>query len=211
MAHHEEQPNAIESVLELLSEHGLGHMADAMQTLLNEAMGLERSAFLRATPGERTDDRAGYANGFTGKAIRTRVGELSLRIPQVCSSDCLNTIPDMVGGSTASAARDPHDRWIPAPAPCCATIGGAPEAAAPSCPARASCSQSEFPKLEARHFRTTMIHTKSLILMPLFMTLAGTPATAVFETMLLITTAFAPITTSLPITTSPKTFAPAPI
>jgi len=35
MAHHEEQPTAIESVLELLSEHGLGRMADAMQTLLN--------------------------------------------------------------------------------------------------------------------------------------------------------------------------------
>ncbi len=29
MAHHEEQPTAIESVLELLNEHGLGAMADA--------------------------------------------------------------------------------------------------------------------------------------------------------------------------------------
>ena len=38
MAHHEEQPTAIESVLELLSEHGLGAMAEAMQTLPNEAM-----------------------------------------------------------------------------------------------------------------------------------------------------------------------------
>jgi hypothetical protein len=50
MTHHEEQPTAIESVLELLSEHGLGAMAKAkaMQTLLNEAMKLERSEFLRA-------------------------------------------------------------------------------------------------------------------------------------------------------------------
>ena len=61
MAHHEEHPTAIESVLELLSEHGLGRMVEAMQTLLNEAMKLERSAFLRAGPGERTDDRTGYA------------------------------------------------------------------------------------------------------------------------------------------------------
>jgi hypothetical protein len=52
MAHHEEQPTAIESVVELLSEHGLGAMAEAMQTLLNEAMKLERSEFLRAAPGE---------------------------------------------------------------------------------------------------------------------------------------------------------------
>ena len=67
MAHHEEQPTAIESVLELLSEHGLGAMAEAMQTLLNEAMKLERSEFLRAAPGERTDERTGYANGFKDK------------------------------------------------------------------------------------------------------------------------------------------------
>ncbi len=83
MAHHEEQPTAIESVLELLSEHGLGAMADAMQTLLNEAMKLERAAFLGAAPGERTGERTGYANGFKGKALRTRVGELALRVPQV--------------------------------------------------------------------------------------------------------------------------------
>ena len=62
MAHHEEQPTAIESVLELLNEHGLGAMAEAMQTLLNEAMKIERGAFLRASPGERTDERTGYAS-----------------------------------------------------------------------------------------------------------------------------------------------------
>jgi hypothetical protein len=60
MAHHEEQPTAIESVLELLSEHGLGAMAEAMQTLLNEAMKLERSDFLLASrrASERTIVRA---------------------------------------------------------------------------------------------------------------------------------------------------------
>jgi len=83
MAHHEEQITAIESVLEVLSEHGLGAMAEAMQTLLNEAMKLERSEFLRAAPGERTDERTGYANGFKDKSLRTRVGELALRVPQV--------------------------------------------------------------------------------------------------------------------------------
>jgi hypothetical protein len=63
MAHHGEQPTAIESVLEMLSEHRLGAMAEAMRTLLNEAMKLERSEFLRAAPGERTDEGTGYANG----------------------------------------------------------------------------------------------------------------------------------------------------
>lgn len=82
MARHEEQPTAIESVLELLSENGLGAMAKAMETLLNEAMKLERSEFLRAAPGERTEERTGYANGFKAKTMRTRVGELALRVPQ---------------------------------------------------------------------------------------------------------------------------------
>ena len=82
MAHHEKQATAIESVLELLSEHGLGRMAEAMQTLLNEAMKLERSEFLRAAPGERTDERTGYANGFKPKTFNSRLGRLELQVPQ---------------------------------------------------------------------------------------------------------------------------------
>jgi 2-oxo-4-hydroxy-4-carboxy--5-ureidoimidazoline (OHCU) decarboxylase len=50
MLHHKEHPTTIERVLELLSEHRLGAVADAMQTLLNEAMKVERSEFLRASP-----------------------------------------------------------------------------------------------------------------------------------------------------------------
>jgi putative transposase len=83
MAHHEGEATAIERVMEVLSEQGFEGMAEAMQTLLNEAMKLERSEFLRASPGERTNDRTGYANGFKGKGMRTRLGELALRVPQV--------------------------------------------------------------------------------------------------------------------------------
>jgi transposase-like protein len=67
MARPEDQPTAIESVLELLSEHGLGAMAEAMQTLLNEAMKLEQIEFLRAAPGERNEQC-----GATRTASRTR-------------------------------------------------------------------------------------------------------------------------------------------
>ena len=83
MAHHENEATALEQVLEVLSEHGLGGMAQAMETLLNEAMRLERSAFLGASPGERSSERVGHANGFKDKSLRSRVGTLSLRIPQV--------------------------------------------------------------------------------------------------------------------------------
>ena len=82
MAHHEGEATAIERVMEVLSDQGFEGMAEAMQTLLNEAMKLERVAFLGAAPGERTDERTGYANGFKDKTMRTRVGELALRVPQ---------------------------------------------------------------------------------------------------------------------------------
>ena len=84
MAHHDEERSpAIERVLEVLTENGLGAMASAMQTLMNEAMKLERSEFLRASPGERTAERVAHANGFKDKHVRSRVGELLLRVPQV--------------------------------------------------------------------------------------------------------------------------------
>ncbi len=83
MAHHEDEATAIERVLAVLSEHGLDAMAAAMQTLMNEAMKLERTEFLRAAPGERTSERIGHANGFKDKTVRSRVGELALKIPQV--------------------------------------------------------------------------------------------------------------------------------
>jgi len=83
MAHHEDQATPIEHVLEVLTEHGLEGMAEAIQTLMNAAMKLERSEFLRAAPGERSDERIGHANGFKGKRVKSRVGELALRVPQV--------------------------------------------------------------------------------------------------------------------------------
>jgi transposase-like protein len=84
MAHHGENSNsAIEQVLEILTEHGLEAMATAMQTLMNEAMKIERSEFLRASPGERSSERIGHANEFKPKSVRSRVGEFALRVPQL--------------------------------------------------------------------------------------------------------------------------------
>jgi transposase-like protein len=69
--------------MEVLIENGLEGMAAAMEVVFNEAMKLERSDFLRAGPHERTSDRRGYANGYKDKKVRSRVGELALKIPQV--------------------------------------------------------------------------------------------------------------------------------
>jgi putative transposase len=83
MTHHEPDATSIAAALELLSEHGFDRMADALQLLLNEAMEIERSEYLKAGPYERTEDRRGYGNGFKAKRIKSRLGELELRIPKV--------------------------------------------------------------------------------------------------------------------------------
>ena len=80
---HREQSSAFETVLGILSEEGFEGMATAIELLVNEAMQLERGAFLGARPYERNESRRGYANGFKRKRVKTRVGELDLRVPQV--------------------------------------------------------------------------------------------------------------------------------
>lgn len=71
-----------QDALELLAEQGFEGLAGARQILLNEAMKLERTAVLEAQPYERTPGRRGYANGFKDKTLRTRAGELHLKVPK---------------------------------------------------------------------------------------------------------------------------------
>jgi len=86
MAMHVEN-NKISEVVELISEKGFAGMADAMQILFNEAMLIERGRYLQVNPYERSELRHDYANGFKAKHVKTRLGELSLQIPQVRSSE----------------------------------------------------------------------------------------------------------------------------
>lgn len=81
MTHQEENP-VVDHVMTLLIEHGPAAMASAFATIMNLAMQIERQQALKAESHQRTDDRRGYANGFKPKTMRTRVGEVSLRIPQ---------------------------------------------------------------------------------------------------------------------------------
>ena len=74
---------AVEAALEHLADAGLDGLASAIEVLLNEAMKLERDAFLQAEPHERTEERRGYANGYKDKTVRSRLGALQLAVPQV--------------------------------------------------------------------------------------------------------------------------------
>ena len=70
--------------VEVLKDRGFGA---AVTVLMNTAMVAERSEYLGARPCERTEERRGYANGFKAKAVKTPLGELSLRAPQTGDSE----------------------------------------------------------------------------------------------------------------------------
>jgi transposase-like protein len=72
--------------VELLKHNGFDALADAVTVLLNSAMIAERSEHLGAAPYERSAERTGYANGFKDKTVKTRLGELALKVPQ--TRDC---------------------------------------------------------------------------------------------------------------------------
>jgi len=79
---HQPESNVIETVVQLLCESGLSQMAEAVRIMLNEAMKIERSQALGAGPYERSQRRQGYANGFKPKTIETRLGSMTVQIPQ---------------------------------------------------------------------------------------------------------------------------------
>jgi len=81
MAQHDKN-RPIDDAVELLKTNGFDGLADAVTVLLNSAMLAERSAHLGAGPYERSAARTGYANGYKGKSLKTRLGTLSLKVPQ---------------------------------------------------------------------------------------------------------------------------------
>jgi transposase-like protein len=75
--------NTIETVMERLIENGFDGFADCMRILLNEAMKIERNHALGAGPYERSAARKGHANGYKPKTVDTRMGRVTVDVPQV--------------------------------------------------------------------------------------------------------------------------------
>ena len=76
------QTSQWKALLELLAREGFDGMKEVLTTLLNQAMKLERTAYLGADPYQRTSGRRSRANGFKQKSLDTRLGRLILDIPQ---------------------------------------------------------------------------------------------------------------------------------
>jgi transposase-like protein len=83
---HQDNNTAIGQMLEAVITQGMDGLETAISILLNEAMKVERSRALGAEPWQRSEQRLGYANGYKPKSLNTRIGKLSLQVPQVrCS------------------------------------------------------------------------------------------------------------------------------
>jgi transposase-like protein len=80
---HRNNDNKLDAVMELLIENGFEGFADVLRILLNEAMKIERDQALGAQLYQRTETRRGYANGYKPKTVDTRIGKLSVDVPQV--------------------------------------------------------------------------------------------------------------------------------
>ncbi len=72
-----------EGMLAQIADEGLDALPEAIRLLINAAMRLERQQFIGAGPYQRTPERQAHANGFKDKTIQTRLGALTLDVPQV--------------------------------------------------------------------------------------------------------------------------------
>jgi len=75
--------NLSPEILDLVIEQGIGALPEALRILVDAAMQIERERHLGVGPYERSEERRGHANGFKPKTVKTRVGEVTFRIPQV--------------------------------------------------------------------------------------------------------------------------------
>jgi putative transposase len=62
---------------------GDSQLAQLLESILNQVLEAQVSEQLQAGRYERTDERQGYRNGFRPRQLTTRVGTLTLRVPQV--------------------------------------------------------------------------------------------------------------------------------
>jgi putative transposase len=75
--------NGVDAAMELIMQEGFEGLGEAVRTLINEAMRIERARHLGADAWERSEARRGHANGYKAKTVKTRLGELTFAVPQV--------------------------------------------------------------------------------------------------------------------------------
>ena len=72
-----------EEILHQLFSNNDEGMANLLKEVLDQVLELQRTEQLKAESYERYEDRQGYRNGYKPRNITTRVGTLTLRVPQI--------------------------------------------------------------------------------------------------------------------------------
>jgi transposase-like protein len=72
-----------EELLEQIAQEGLASLPSLIQTVVNQAMQIERQKYLGVGPYERSEERQGHANCYKPKTVATRVGSITFDVPQV--------------------------------------------------------------------------------------------------------------------------------
>ena len=80
---HQNENSQNNTAVQHILDNGLDGIGEAIRLVIDQAMKIERSHALQAQPHERTEKRQGYANGFKGKTVSTRVGDIRFSVPQV--------------------------------------------------------------------------------------------------------------------------------
>jgi putative transposase len=70
-------------ILEQIAEQGFDFLPELIRIVINAAMQAERQQYLQVAPYQHSPDRRGHANGYKPKTIKSRMGEITLDIPQV--------------------------------------------------------------------------------------------------------------------------------
>ena len=91
---HPMQTTAPDEITELLAENGFDGLASAVTVLLNEVMKIERAHALGAGPYQRSEHRTGHANGFKPRTLHTRLGPLTVRVPQARGVEFYPSAPE---------------------------------------------------------------------------------------------------------------------
>ncbi|SRR5579875_406950 len=62
---------------------GDGQLGRLLEAVLNQALNAQVTEQLQVAPYERSEQRQGYRNGYKSRQLTTRVGALTLLVPQV--------------------------------------------------------------------------------------------------------------------------------
>ena len=82
MAHLKKEDTGILGILQESSGNGDDPLKALLRHTIQQVLEEELTAFLKAEPYTRTEERRGYRNGYKPRTLKTRVGRLDLMVPK---------------------------------------------------------------------------------------------------------------------------------